>query len=57
MAALERCHEYTGYRDPVSYELERRCRFVLPHAEMFPLGTLYFEIVRRIRNLLQSARR
>ena len=54
LAILERRHDYTGSRDPVTFELERRLRFVLRHVETFPLGTHYFEIVRRIRSLIQG---
>ena len=53
LAILERRHDYTGRRDPVTYELELKLRFVLRHVETFPLGMHYFEIVNRIRKLLQ----
>ena len=55
LAILERRHDYTGRRDPVTYELELKLRFVLRHVETFPLGLPYFEIVNRIRKLLQIA--
>lgn len=55
LAILERRHDYTGRRDPVTYELELKLRFVLRHVETFPLGMHYFEIVRRIRKLIQIA--
>src|SRR5947209_3227133 len=54
LAILERCHDYTSVRDPVSFELVPRLRFILRHVETFPLGTHYFDIVRRIRALLQG---
>ena len=55
ISILERSHESTGRLDPTSFEIELRLRFVLRHVETFPLGTHYFEIVRRIRNLVQGA--
>jgi len=55
LAILERRHESPGRRHPVTFELESHLRFVLRHVEAFPLGTHYFEIVRRIRNLIQAA--
>ncbi len=55
LAILERRHDYTGRRDPVTFALELKLRFVLRHVESFPLGTDYFEIVRRIRKLIQIA--
>ena len=45
----------TGRRNPTTFDLELRLRFVLRHVESFPLGTHYFDIVRRIRNLVHGA--
>lgn len=55
LAILERRHDFTGRRDPFTFELELKLSFVLRHVEAFPLGTHYFEIVRRVRNLIQSS--
>ena len=55
ISILERRHDTTGRRDPITFEPELRLRFVLRHVETFPLGTHYFEIVRRIRNLVHES--
>jgi hypothetical protein len=55
ISILERRHDYTGHRDPTSFELDLKLRFVLRHVETFPLGTHYFEIVRRIRDLIRDS--
>ena len=41
LAILERRHDYTGRRDPVTFELELKLRFVLRHVEAFPLAGVY----------------
>lgn len=55
ISILERLHDKTGRLDRTSFEEEHQLRFVLRHVETFPLGTHYFEIVRRIRNLVHGA--
>ena len=55
LSILERRHDHTGRRDPVTFEPELQLRFVLRHVETFPLGTHYFDIVRRICDLVNAA--
>lgn len=56
IAILERCHDVTGVRrDPVTFEPGPGLRFILRHVEAFPLGTHYFELVRRVRKLIAES--
>jgi hypothetical protein len=54
LAILERTHQVTPARNPVTLDLENYILFTLRHAERFPLGLPYITIVHRIGCLVRS---
>jgi hypothetical protein len=53
LVILDRQHTPTGQRDPVTYQFNFELNLVVRHAETFPLGLPYLELVRRIRSLIK----
>jgi hypothetical protein len=54
LAVLERTHEFTNHRDPVTLEFDNYIQFTLRHVERFCLGLPYITIVERIARLVRD---